>query len=214
MTAINRGIFFEICYAQMVDGDSGKRRNFISNVMAIVRATKGRGLVVSSEAKGVLGARAPADVCNLLGVWGLSRERAVEGYRDNPRGVVVNEGIKRRGFRGVVDVVFGGEATTSSAAREKKEKVMSTPGVGKKGKGNNNTTKRKAEEETTPQTTPQLSKRAQKKARIAALQAEKEGFSSPASTPSSAFAVTPSKASAKVADVDTAMSGVTKESNG
>ncbi len=77
MTAINRGIRIEICYGQATGEDSSARRNFISNTMAIVRATKGRGIVISSEARNVLGLRAPADVLNLLGVWGLARERGV-----------------------------------------------------------------------------------------------------------------------------------------
>jgi ribonuclease P/MRP protein subunit RPP1 len=205
MTAVNRGIFFEICYAQIVDADANKRTNFISNVMAIVRATKGRGLVLSSEAKGVLGLRGVADVVNLLGVWGLSRERAVEGCRENPRGVVVNEGIKRRGFRGVVDVVYGGMPESSSfAAEHGKEKSITTPKIEKKGTGNNSA-KRKAEDKVTPQSTPQLSKRAQKKARIAALQAENETSSSPS---------TPSKAPMPTRHLDTPISDVTKESNG
>jgi len=109
MAAVNRGIRFEICYGQATLDDSGARRNFISNVMALVRCTKGRGFVVSSEARDVLGCRAPADVLNLLNVWGLSRDRGVEAMGVNPRGVVVNEGLKRSAFRGVIDVIDGGE---------------------------------------------------------------------------------------------------------
>jgi len=202
MTAINRGIFLEICYSQAINDDPGKRRNFISNVLSIVRATKGRGLIISSEAKDVLGVRPMSDMVNLLGVWGLNRERAVEGFRENPRGVVVNEGIKRSGFRGVVDVVFGGEVQGSASAHSvAKEKAKHAPVLGKKGKGIG---KRKAEDETTPQSTPQLSKRAMKKVRMATLQASKGGLSSLPGTPSKITAV----------EVDTTMSGITKESNG
>jgi ribonuclease P/MRP protein subunit RPP1 len=76
MTAVNRGIRFEICYSQSMESGGGDaRRNFIGNVIAIVRATRGRGLVISSGAQSVLGVRAPADVLNLLAVWGLQRER-------------------------------------------------------------------------------------------------------------------------------------------
>ncbi|KAL2063370.1 hypothetical protein VTL71DRAFT_5175 [Oculimacula yallundae] len=150
MTAINRGIRIEICYGQAVGEESNARRNFISNVLAIVRATKGRGLVISSEAKSVLGVRAPADVLNLLGVWGLARERGLEGMGVNPRGVVVNEGLKRSSFRGVIDVVDGGE---SEDVKAKGKEV----GEGKKGK-------RKQEE--TSSGTPTISKRAAKRARL------------------------------------------------
>lgn len=65
--------------------------------------------MLSSEARDVLGCRSPADVLNLLNVWGLSRDRGVEAMGVNPRGVVVNEGLKRSAFRGVIDVIDGGE---------------------------------------------------------------------------------------------------------
>ncbi|TVY26709.1 putative ribonuclease P protein subunit, partial [Lachnellula hyalina] len=50
MTAVARGVRFEICYAQATGAGMGQeqRRNFIGNVVGIVRATKGRGLVISS----------------------------------------------------------------------------------------------------------------------------------------------------------------------
>jgi ribonuclease P/MRP protein subunit RPP1 len=160
MTAINRGVMIEICYAQAMVEDSAARRNFISNCLAILRVTKGRGLVLSSEAKGVLGVRAPADVVNLMAVWGLARNRAEESLSVVPRGVVVNERLKRTSFRGIVDVIDGGERP----ATEKKEKENTTKGagIGKKGK-------RKIDsKETSGDGTPTMSKRQEKKMRLAA----------------------------------------------
>jgi len=176
MTAVNRGIRFEICYSQSMESGGGDaRRNFIGNVIAIVRATRGRGLVISSGAQSVLGVRAPADVLNLLGVWGLQRERGVESLGANPRGVVVNEGLKRTSFRGVIDVVEGGE----KVVKENGEKDKATPlnGAGRKQKG-----KRKVDE-ANGDATPQLSKRAAKRAKLKALQDEK-ATSSAVDTPS------------------------------
>ncbi|KAI0126885.1 RNase P subunit p30-domain-containing protein [Xylariales sp. AK1849] len=105
MAAVRRGVLFEICYAQILGADSRGRANFISNSMNLMRATRGRGFVVSSEARGVMGLRAPADVCNLLAVWGLASDKGMEGLGANPRSLAVTEGLKRRGFRGVVDIV-------------------------------------------------------------------------------------------------------------
>jgi ribonuclease P/MRP protein subunit RPP1 len=85
--------------------DVRARATFIGNISSLIRATRGRGIVLSSEAQSVLGLRAPADVVNLLHVWGLSTDRATEGLGVLPRGVVVNEGLKHSGFRGVVDIV-------------------------------------------------------------------------------------------------------------
>ncbi|KAH8163619.1 hypothetical protein CIB48_g4637 [Xylaria polymorpha] len=132
MFAVNRGVRFEVCYSQVLQGpapahilglkgirdgsggyaggaglavDARARATFIGNVSSLIRATRGRGIIISSEARSVLGLRAPADVVNLLHVWGLSTDRATEGIGALPRGVVVNEGLKRSGFRGVVDIV-------------------------------------------------------------------------------------------------------------
>ena len=184
MTAVTRGVRIELNYAQATSGDSAARRNFISNAMAIIRGTKGRGLVISSEAQDVLGVRAPADVVNLLSVWGLGRERGVESMSVNPRGVVVNEGIKRRGFRGVIDVVYGGEKQ-APVAKEKESEI----GIGKKGSG-----KRKVEEGTL-ESTPPISKRQAKRQRLEALKASKEASAS--STPKDTLAASTSDSKPK-----------------
>ncbi|KAG6039123.1 hypothetical protein E4U41_003205 [Claviceps citrina] len=105
MAAVARGVRFEICYAQILAADGRGRANFISNATSLFRATRGRGILLSSEAKTALGLRGPADVVNLLSVWGLANEKGMDGLRSIPRSVVVNEGIKRNGFRGVINVV-------------------------------------------------------------------------------------------------------------
>ncbi|KAF2155803.1 PHP domain-like protein [Myriangium duriaei CBS 260.36] len=107
--AARRGVRFEICYAGGLVGDSNARRNTISNVTGLVRASRGRGLLVTSEAKKTGACRAPWDVVNLLAVWGLKQEIAFEAVSKDARSVVVQAGLKRSGWRGVVDVVYGGE---------------------------------------------------------------------------------------------------------
>ncbi|TAQ90127.1 hypothetical protein B7494_g1526 [Chlorociboria aeruginascens] len=162
MAAVNRGIRFEICYAQATMREAGARKNFISGSLGILRATSGRGLVVSSEAKGVLGIRAPADVVNLMAVWGLKREKGLEALGINPRGVVVNEGIKRSSFRGVIDVIDGGEKYVKDAGSEK-------DGKGKKGK------RKVDDKEVDGEIIPQISKRQAKRLK---LEARKEAQNS------------------------------------
>ncbi|KAI1191512.1 RNase P subunit p30 [Nemania serpens] len=131
MSAVSRGVRFEVCYSQALQGpapahvigakgardgggyagsggvgvDARARAAFIGNVSSLIRATRGRGIVISSEARSVLGLRAPADVVNLLHVWGLPTNLASDGLSVLPRGVVVNEGLKRSGFRGVVEII-------------------------------------------------------------------------------------------------------------
>jgi len=172
MTAVNRGVRIEICYSQGVGGDPAGRRNFIGNLMAIVRATRGRGLIVSSEAKGVLQVRPPADVVNLLAVWGLGREKGEEALGVNPRGVVINEGLKRSSFRGVVDVVFGGEREVPVVQVETKKGVN---GVGKNGK-------RKADDADETPTKGPPSKRQAKKLKKMEEEKAKSASGTPAET--------------------------------
>ncbi|KAJ0104152.1 rnase p subunit p30 [Diaporthe amygdali] len=106
MAAVNRGVYFEICYGQLVGSSDQRARSvWIANVIELLRATRGRGIVLSSEGKGAGSLRAPADVVNLLAVWGLGPEKGLESLGVKPRAVVVNEGLKRRAFKGVVDIV-------------------------------------------------------------------------------------------------------------
>ncbi|KAK3398110.1 RNase P subunit p30-domain-containing protein [Sordaria brevicollis] len=133
MAAVHRGTRFEICYSQAfasgnnVDAQRA-RSNFISNVLGLLRATKGRGIIVSSEARSALGLRGPADVINLLAVWGLGPEKGTEALGTGPRAVVVNEGVKRRGFRGVVDIVQpapGGKPRSEEDENKEEETKLS-----------------------------------------------------------------------------------------
>lgn len=178
MTAIHRGIRFEICYAQGIREASGeKRRTFIGNAMAIVRATRGRGLIVSSEARTVLSVRSPADVGNLLNIWGVDNERAKEAITTTPRIVVANEAIKRRGYRGIIDVVEGGEREhdkTGTSAKPEAEKFKGKDG-GKglaSGKNEKRTMQDREDEETGP--APPMSKRQEKRMRQAARKSKKQ----------------------------------------
>lgn len=106
MAAVNRGVYFEVCYGQMTSSQDPRARSvWVANVIELLRATRGRGIVLSSEGKGGGYLRAPADVVNLLAAWGLGPEKGLEGLGVLPRAVVVNEGLKRRAFKGVVDIV-------------------------------------------------------------------------------------------------------------
>ncbi|KAK1455436.1 RNase P subunit p30 [Colletotrichum melonis] len=197
MAAVARGVKFEVCYAQVLTSsssggggsigpppDARARATFISNFASLVRATKGRGIVVSSEARGALGLRAPNDVVNLLAVWGLGSERGTEALGVNPRGVVVNEGIKRSGFRGVVNVleVGGRESDVKKNQQQgqgqqqgKKGKKQQGGGAGGGGGGDKgNAQKRKTPDEGGDGAQPTVSKRQAKKLRLALKEQEKE----------------------------------------
>jgi len=108
--AVERGVKIEICYAPgVLATDSNARRNVISNATQLIRATRGRGLIISSEAQRAVACRGPADVINLAAVWGLGQERGKEAVSQLARSVVVSAQLKRSSFRGAVDVIYGGE---------------------------------------------------------------------------------------------------------
>lgn len=108
--ALQRGVKFEICYAPGIWASDGQaRKNLISNATQLIRATRGKGLIISSEAKRALFMRAPCDAINLACLWGLGQERGVEAVSREARSVAVQARMKRTGYRGVIDVVYGGE---------------------------------------------------------------------------------------------------------
>ena len=108
-SAIRRGIRFEICYSPGITSGSDARRNLISGATALIRATRGRGIIISSEARSALGLRGPWDVVNLAVVWGINQERGKEAVCEEARKVIQLARLKRESYRGVVDVIYGGE---------------------------------------------------------------------------------------------------------
>lgn len=113
--ALERGVKIEICYAPgILSSDSESRRNLIQNASALIRATRGRGIVISSEAANALGCRAPQDVVNLATIWGLGQERAMEAVTEVGRSVVAAAELRKRSYRGAVDILYGGEKQTES----------------------------------------------------------------------------------------------------
>ncbi|KAF2281235.1 ribonuclease P complex subunit Pop2 [Westerdykella ornata] len=121
-SALARGVKIELCYSQAItSSDPSAKRTLISNVVQLIRVTRGRGLVFSSEAQSVLGVRAPSDVINLASVWGLGHERGKDGVTKEPRSVVEYARLKRTSYRGVVDVVYGGEKPAAEAGEGKTE---------------------------------------------------------------------------------------------
>lgn len=115
-SALQRGIRFEVCYSPGVTGSSDARRNLISGAASLIRATRGRGIIFSSEARNALGLRGPHDVVNLAVVWGLKNERGKEAICEEAGRVMRLAQMKRTSFRGVVDIVDDGTKEVESTA--------------------------------------------------------------------------------------------------
>jgi ribonuclease P/MRP protein subunit RPP1 len=101
--AIKRGIMFEICYAHALR-DLNSRRTFIANASSLVKATKGRNIIMSSGAKDLFEQRAPWDVINLACVLGLPVDVAHRVVVENPA-IALEHGRARKVFKSAVQVV-------------------------------------------------------------------------------------------------------------
>ncbi|KAJ5114534.1 hypothetical protein NUU61_000293 [Penicillium alfredii] len=142
--AISRGVRLEICYGPGVTGSGlDARRNLIGNAMALIRATRGRGIIVSSDARRVLSLRAPWDVINLTCVWGLSQERGKEAICEEARKVTALAKLKRTSWRGIVDIVHGGEKSKPEGSAQQQKATTKSKTSTPAGSGTENL-KRKA----------------------------------------------------------------------
>ncbi|KAF2754313.1 ribonuclease P/MRP 30kDa subunit [Pseudovirgaria hyperparasitica] len=166
--AIERGARIEICYGpSILAKDSLARRNVISNVIQLIRATRGRGIIISSGATNALGCRAPWDVINLTTVWGLSQERGKEALSTESRNLVAFAQLKRNSYRGAVNVVYGGE-------RPKPQTTLPLVSKGSKQQQNN---KRKVDADSGSTDNPiskREKKRREKQARLEAMPIQPE----------------------------------------
>lgn len=163
--AISRGVRLEICYGPGVTGSGlDARRNLIGNATSLIRATRGRGIIVSSEAQRALSLRAPWDVINLACVWGLSQERGKEAICEETRKVTALAKLKRTSWRGIVDIVHGGEPIERNKA-EPKQKASTKSETSTQASNSADNLKRKASlgSETVEEPEKALSKREMKR---------------------------------------------------
>lgn len=133
-SALQRGIRFEICYSPGVVGGSDARRNVISGATSLIRATRGRGIILSSEAKTALGLRAPHDVMNLAQIWGLGQERGKEAVCEEADRVVRLARLKRETYRGVIKIVDGGGPSKDVLEAQAKEEEAESQARSQKNK--------------------------------------------------------------------------------
>jgi RNase P/RNase MRP subunit p30 len=101
--AVKRGIMFEICYSQALR-DMNARRVFIANASNLVKATKRKNIILSSEAEDIFEQRAPWDVINLACLLGLNISEAHQTIVGNPE-MALEHGQARRVFKSTVEVM-------------------------------------------------------------------------------------------------------------
>ncbi|KAI9141205.1 RNase P subunit p30, partial [Paraphysoderma sedebokerense] len=89
--AIERGIVFEICYSKAIR-DPSARRNLISNAANLIRVTKGKNIILSSDAMKAMDVRGPFDVINLGVLFGLNQAQAKACISNNVRTILYHSG--------------------------------------------------------------------------------------------------------------------------
>jgi ribonuclease P/MRP protein subunit RPP1 len=117
---VSRGVAIEICYAAGM-GDTAARRNIISNATGLIRATRGRGLLISSEARRAADLRGPFDVINLATFWGMKQEF---GMGDGKKVLLHSEG-RQLTYKGAVQIITQEVRDLEKAELERpKQKVV------------------------------------------------------------------------------------------
>ena len=100
--AIRRGKYFEINLSSLYD--SNKKRVCLTNCINLIKATKGKNLIVSSDTSNFLYHRSGYDICSLLTSLGLKKDEAHRCVTDNPKKCVAAAKF-RKSYKGTVAVV-------------------------------------------------------------------------------------------------------------
>lgn len=103
--AIQRGIQFEIVYAPACLEVPSQRKNFLLNAMALIKLTKGKNIILGSEAASVLYQRSPLDCMSMAKMLGIvNAQDAIATVKGNCRSAMQHAHY-RKTFRGVAEVV-------------------------------------------------------------------------------------------------------------
>eukprot|EP00899_Mesostigma_viride_P020354 jgi/Mesvir1/2831/Mv13923-RA.1 len=97
--AVARGVYFEICYSAALRGAT-ERCQLFTNAQAILRATRKRGLLLSSGASRAQELRNPYDVACIATLWGVDVKAAKDMLSAAPRAVIARARA-RRAIQGV-----------------------------------------------------------------------------------------------------------------
>jgi len=86
----------EICYSSSLR-DNGARRHVIRNASELVAATRGRNIIISSEAQHALELRGPYDVMNMSCLFGLDTSFAKQSVSSTCRAAIFRGASRKTG---------------------------------------------------------------------------------------------------------------------
>ncbi|XP_019177621.1 PREDICTED: uncharacterized protein LOC109172840 isoform X2 [Ipomoea nil] len=101
--AIQRGVYFEITYSSLLI-DAQARRQMISNAKLLVDWSRGKNIILTSDAPSVTEFRGPYDVVNLVSLLGLSLEHAKAALSKNCRTLIENALRKKCYYKETIKV--------------------------------------------------------------------------------------------------------------
>ncbi|KAI8808965.1 RNase P subunit p30-domain-containing protein [Cladochytrium replicatum] len=101
--AVSRGVQFEICYSCAIR-DSESRRHLISNASSLIRLTKGKNVIVSSQAQAAMDVRGPYDVLNLCSFFGMNAAIARQAMTAACQSALSKAAARRSSYRSVMSI--------------------------------------------------------------------------------------------------------------
>ncbi|ERN15887.1 hypothetical protein AMTRI_Chr07g25490 [Amborella trichopoda] len=101
--AIQRGIYFEIIYSDLIS-DVRARREILAGAKLLIDWTRGKNLIISSGSRTVNELRGPYDVANLLTLFGLSMDKAKAAVSKNCRSLISKALRKKQCYQGAIRV--------------------------------------------------------------------------------------------------------------
>ncbi|WPK23883.1 hypothetical protein PUMCH_001133 [Australozyma saopauloensis] len=100
--ALSKGIKFELCYSGLIGGPAGyqsasalgvtgkiSRKQFLSNSLQLIRASRSQGLVLSSGAAEPMNVRNHVDILAIFSQLDLRTSNCKEGFMKNPEAVLI-----------------------------------------------------------------------------------------------------------------------------
>jgi len=132
---------FEICYSAALR-DASARRYLMNNATDLVRITKGKNIILSSEARHALELRGPYDVMNLSCLFGIDLALSKQTISSNCRAAILHGEARKTG-----QAVFAIQPLHNLDALEKwkappEPKIIEQPKEKPKEKPSEKTTKR------------------------------------------------------------------------
>lgn len=145
-SGVDRGLHFELCYSSLIGGPAGyttsgsevqlsqtalaARKNFFSNALQLIRASRSRGLVVSSGATHPLHLRNSSDILTVLKTLGLESGKTKQCVTEAPERALVGGRLRIKSYKQTV--IAGNDKDVLWSNEQESENKLDTKGYKKR----------------------------------------------------------------------------------